>query len=254
MEVIPRAPWPKGFPAVVIHTDLRTRNGHPGYPGGKSGDPFDADAIAQDLIAPEAVEELSHVMHGRKPVLLPVVADEVAGFNAIPDAMAHALSNWFGFPVATGEIVQRIKVGHTKANGWHRLVTPAEFMGDVRPGADYLLIDDHVGFGGTLANLRGFFENGGGRVVGMTTLTETRGARQIAVRKSTLAELYGRHGTSLEHLWQRLFGYGLDCLTEVEAGYLGRVESVAAIQDRMAQAAKLARGRGLSAVGSGTGA
>ncbi|MFZ0929886.1 MAG: hypothetical protein WAN11_14865 [Syntrophobacteraceae bacterium] len=31
---------------------------------------------------------------------------------------------------------------------------------------------DHVGFGGTLANLRGYIEVNGGRVIGMTTETE----------------------------------------------------------------------------------
>jgi len=47
-----------------------------------------------------------------------------------------------------------ISHAHTRAGGWHRLVTPATFSGTVRAGADYLLVDHHVGFGGTLANLR----------------------------------------------------------------------------------------------------
>jgi hypothetical protein len=44
-----------------------------------------------------------------------------------------------------------------------RLATPPAFTGSIEQGKDYLLIDDHVGLGGTLANLRGYIETQGGR-------------------------------------------------------------------------------------------
>jgi hypothetical protein len=202
----------------------------------------------EELLSAEAVNRLCHFLAGRQPILLAVTADGAAGFNAIPDAMAHALAAHLGLTVAAGTIIQANKVGHTRADGWHRLVTPAVFTGDVVAGADYLLCDDHVGFGGTLANLRGFIEEQGGCVIGMTTLTETPGARQIAIRPETLNMLRQRHDADLEHFWRAEVGHGLAGLTEIEAGYLCRVESVAAIKARMAQAAELARRRGLSPV------
>jgi hypothetical protein len=55
----------------------------------------------------------------------------------------------------------------------------------------------------------------------------------------------GRHGEALDSFWQTQFGYGIDCLTELEAQNLCRQPSVAAIQDFLAQAAVEARGRGL---------
>lgn len=125
------------------------------------------------------------------------------------------------------------------------------FVGAVAAGTDYVLVDDHVGFGGTLANLRGFVEHRGGRVLGTTTLTETRDARRIAIRAETLDMLRGKHGDELERFWHAEFGHGFDCLTNIEAGYLCRAESVAAVKNRMAQAAELARRSGLSLVGSG---
>ena len=82
----------------------------------------------------------------------------------------------------------------------------------------------------------------------MTTLTETREARHIAIRKDTLDMLQSKHGEDLGQFWREEFGHGLDCLTNVEAGYLCRAESFAAIKDRMAQAAELARRSGLSPV------
>ena len=100
--------------------------------------------------------------------VVPVTAIEVAGFNAIPDAMAQELSERLRLPLFSGEIVQSNKVAHTRSNGWHRLVTPATFTGAVEAGADYLLVDDHVGFGGTFANLRGHIEAKGGHVLAMT--------------------------------------------------------------------------------------
>jgi hypothetical protein len=177
-----------------------------------------------------------------------VTAIEVTGFNAIPDAMMQEIGERLRLPPLPGTIVQSNKVAHTRADGWHRLVTPAMFTGPVVHGADYLLVDDHVGFGGTLGNLRGHIEANGGHVLGMTTLTETGGGRHIAIRQETLSVLYSTHGTELSQFWCIVFGHGIDCLTNLEAGYLSRVESFDAIRTRMAQAAEHARRRGLSAI------
>jgi len=82
----------------------------------------------------------------------------------------------------------------------------------------------------------------------MTTLTETGGGRKIAVLPETLFMLQKKPGDEFNHFWQQVFGYGADCLTNIEAGYLCRVESVAAIKARMAEAATAARRQGLPAV------
>src|SRR5208337_582818 len=95
---------------------------------------------------------------------------------------------------------------------------------------------------------RGYIEVNGGRVIGMTTLTETGGGRKIAVLPETLFMLQKKHGDEINHFWQQTFRYGTDCLTNIEAGYLYRVESVAAIKTRMAAAATAARRQGLPAV------
>jgi adenine/guanine phosphoribosyltransferase-like PRPP-binding protein len=184
----------------------------------------------------------------RKPLVAPVAAVERGGFNAIPDEMAHVLAAEIGLQMAPYDIYQSSYVAHTRAGGWHRLVTPAVFAGTVIDGADYLLVDDHVGFGGTLANLRGYVETNGGHVIGMTTLTETGGGHKIAVLPETLFMLQERHGDELNTFWRQLFRYGTDCLTNIEAGYLYRVESVAAINARMAEAATVARRQGLPAI------
>ena len=75
-----------------------------------------------------------------------------------------------------------------------------------------------------------------------------QGPWSIAFRAGTPVMLQARHGRPLEDLWQATFGHGLDCLTQVEAGYLARKLSTDAIAARMAEAAEQARRRGLPAI------
>lgn len=241
-----RTPWPPQFPDVVIHTTVRTRDAHPGYQDAKAGNPDAALTLAVDLLDRTAIEAVRDFASDRQTLLLPVIADETTGFNAIPDAMAQTIGRQLNFAVVSGEIVQINKVGHTRAPAFQRLVTPALFDGDVLASAIYILVDDHIGLGGTLANLRGYVEARGGLVIGITTLTESREAKRISLRASTRDMLWERHGQQLDHLWYAQFGYGIDCLTEVEALQLCRQQSVAGIEDFLAKAAVEARGRGLA--------
>jgi hypothetical protein len=242
-----RLPWPVNFPDVIIHADVIARDSHPDYHAAKSGDAVAALALAQDLVSPDAVARLAQIVGSSPAVLLPVIADEQTGFNAIPDALAQLLGRLLQREVAAGEIVQSNTVGHTRALAFQRLVTPATFDGNVYMGANYVLVDDHIGLGGTLANLRGYVEARGGKVIAMTTLTESRDARSISLQEQTKTMLWQKHGQALDHFWKRQFGYGIDCLTEVEALNLFRQQSLASITDFLAQAAIEARRRGLEA-------
>jgi hypothetical protein len=57
-------------------------------------------------------------------------------------------------------IIQINRVIHTGADGYRRLALPALFGGGVKE-SEYFLVDDLVGQGGTLANLKGFVEGRG---------------------------------------------------------------------------------------------
>ena len=242
-----RMPWPPAFPEVVVHANLADRDSHPDFPAAKAGDKDAAARLAVSLTSARVWTQLN-ALAGSDAVLLPVAALETDGFNAIPDAMARVAAGWLKLDLSAGRVIQFNRVGHTRASGWHRLVTPPLFEGAIERGRNYILVDDHIGLGGTLANLRGHIEGKGGRVVAMTTLTESREARTIAVRAETLNVLRMTHGRQLEDLWQETFGHGLDCLTEVEAGYLARQLSVDLIRTRMAEAAEQARRRGVQAI------
>lgn len=242
-----RTPWLAHFPDVIVHTDVKARDGHAAYVDAKSGNAEAARTLAQALLNRDAVACIRTLLGHRRPILVAVSAIERAGFNAIPDAMAKALGQDLDL-IVEPEICQVNKTGHTRASAAHRIVTPARFDGTVTKGMEYFVIDDHIGLGGTIANLKGFLEQHGGHVVGVTTLTASRNSEKLSPRKKTLDSLWEKHGQDLEDLCRDKLGYGLDRLTEAEAGFLYRGPSVDAIRNRLAQAAEEARVRGLYTV------
>jgi hypothetical protein len=122
------------------------------------------------MIRRVCIPSLMMLMGSRQARLLPIHALESKGVNEIPAAMAKLLSEWLGFPVEAS-IVQANTVGHTGASGFQRLANQACFVGEVERGERYLIVDDFVGQGGTLANLIGYIESQGGHAAGATVLT-----------------------------------------------------------------------------------
>jgi hypothetical protein len=238
---VPRSPWRSDFPPVILHTTVKIRNAHPGYAAAKCGDATAALILSRDLMPKSALRMLQGmVTRSSRPILLPVHAEERDGYNAIPLGMAR----WLAFHLDCGvalDVVQLNKVSHTRADGFHRLAHQPLFGGSIDPHADYVLVDDHFGMGGTLANLRGFVLAAGAKVIGSTTLTASRGNAILALSPVTQSELAVRHGQDLESYLRSEFDFGFECLTEPEAGYLNRVSTVDAIRTRIA-AAKSADG------------
>jgi predicted amidophosphoribosyltransferase len=93
-------------------------------------------------------------------------AREAPGDNAIPQVLARALASATGAE-ADRDIVQRTRVFHTGADPMERLNNRARFDGPVRKGARYVLMDDVMTMGGTLAELAHYIQSGGGRCPGL---------------------------------------------------------------------------------------
>ena len=231
----PRRPWPVDFPPVAIHADESRVKQHPAYPAAKSGDADAALLLVQDTLALSAVESLRGLLGTARPVLVSAHALEQVGVNAIPEALADELGQLLDLPVDSS-VVQTNVVSHTGADGFSRLARQAAFAGDILPGADYVLVDDFVGQGGTLANLRGFILHHGGRVVGAITLTGRGDSAKLALTAETLELLRNKHGRQAEIWWIETFGYDFSCLTESEGRYLLRVENADTIRARISAA------------------
>lgn len=123
-----------------------------------------------------------------------------------------------------------------------------DLIGDARPlvlpvisseanGNNWIpLTDDTLTMGGTIASLRGYIENRGGHVVGASVMTAHEGALDLAVKPKLLSAIDEKHGRSMNQYWQETFGYGIDELTQGEAGHLRSAASVDAIRKRITTA------------------
>lgn len=87
--------------------------------------------------------------------------------------VAAALANRLELS-AQAPIVQANRPKRTAMDGLGRLLSPAEFDGDVTKDADYLLVDDTLTKGGTLAAPASHIQAGGGRALGAFALTGKR--------------------------------------------------------------------------------
>ena len=180
------------------------------------------------------IESLLGLCGKRKPRLASVHAVESDGINCLPATFAAALGGRLGLDVETG-VVQANVVAHTGADEWQRIVRPALFDGEVEAGRDYVVLDDFVGQGGTLANLRGHLLAGGGRVIAAAALAGRKGGATLAVQPGTLTALRTRY-EAIEETWRQTFGYRFDCLTEQEAQGVLRLENARSLRARLAAA------------------
>ena len=230
----PRTPW-EDFPDVLIHASESAVKQHSYYWAAKTGDAVAADNLVRDTLNPLQVDTLATLLRGRRPILVSAHAYEQNGVNAIPEVFADELAQRLNWGI-DGGVVQVNVVSHTGADGFSRLARQAEFDGAIQPGAEYVMVDDFVGMGGTLANLRGHIETHGGKVLAAVALTGKPHSVKLRLTQSSLDELRNKHGTELEHWWQERFGHAFGALTESEARYLIRTPDAATVRDRIAAA------------------
>jgi hypothetical protein len=146
---IQRTGWCTSKHDALIYGFIEEVKNHPDYQLAKSGYYKHAVLLAQFFINDNLIQKLNN--NYKSPIILPIMAEEKQGKNAIPMGMADVINRYTGFQVSENSY-QTNKAGHTGANGWHRITTPALFMGDVVIGAEYLILDDFIGMGGTLTN------------------------------------------------------------------------------------------------------
>jgi len=231
----PRAPWSPDFPPVIIHSPESTVKSHADYWAAKRGDADAALRLVQATLSSAAVSSLRNLFGERVPTLVSAHALEREGVNAIPEALADELGQLLELPVDSS-VVQTNVVSHTGADGFSRLARQAAFTGDIVAGTDYVMVDDFVGQGGTLANLRGIIEAAGGHVIAATALTGKPHSAALAPTAEQLALLRAKHGEALENWWHERFGHGFDCLTQSEARYLERTADADVVRNRIAAA------------------
>jgi hypothetical protein len=226
---INRPGWGNAKHDAFISGDIDNVKTHENYEVAKSGD-FDASTLLAAAFL--NVDDIA----GRydNPIILPVMAEEKQGKNAIPLGMSNIIQARTGWR-ASDSIFQSNRAGHTGANGWFRLASHATFEGDVIVGGEYLILDDFIGMGGTLASIKAFIENSGGKVAGYEILTGKRGSDILYLRNKTLQDLRIKHG-QFEEAFKELLGFDYAGLTESEAKYLLRAKSIERIRNQLTKA------------------
>lgn len=226
-----RAPWGQ-FPPVIRNGELKELSQHPEYLPAKSGENAAALALVDRLVRNDTLAQIQHMLDGRQPTLVPVLAVEATGNNKIPLAMAHVIGRHLDLPVEP-RIIQADKVARTGKGSDHRLAFSPTFDGPVDAGRDYLVMDDTLTMGGTIASLRGHIVNRGGNVLGASVMTAHEGALHLPVKSGMIDAIEQKHGPAMGQFWQETFGYGIDQLTQGEAGHLRKAPSVDALRTRI---------------------
>lgn len=230
----PRTVW-HGFPDVLIHADESTVKGNVDYLAAKAGDVQAARRLVEATLNEKAVATIAGTLADSNAWIASVHAHEAEGINRIPAVLAEVLAERLGLQ-AEESVVQINRSGHTGAGGYHRLAHPALFDGEVERNRNYFLVDDFVGQGGTIANLKGFIEIKGGIAILASTLTGKPYSAKLSLEQATLSALRAKHGDKLENWWKETFGYGFEFLTESEARYLERADEAQLIRDRLVAA------------------
>ncbi|MDF7675975.1 PriCT-2 domain-containing protein [Neisseriaceae bacterium ESL0693] len=229
-----RTPW-GDFPPVIRNGNMGELKNEPEYRAAKGGDVLAAAHLISKLINDHTAEAIQHMIGEHKPYIVPVQAEEATGKNKIPLAMANAFSQKLGLPIDY-DIWQANKVSRTGAGIDHRLAFQPKFNGKVEAGREYILMDDTLSVGSTIANLKGYIETHGGKVLGAAVMTAHEGSLNIVIKPTMIQAINRKHGDGMDKLWKEEFGYGIDKLTQGEAGHLRAAKNVDAIRTRISAA------------------
>ena len=185
-----RAPWGDGFPDAAILASESVVKQHLEYRAAKTGDASAAVRLVRELVSDEAIDALGRALRKSLPIVASVHAQERDGINEIPEALAVRIADRLGLK-SDASLVQTNVVNHTGADGFGRLARQALFAGEVVEGADYLIVDDFIGQGGTMANFRGHIVAHGGQVVGALALTGKSYSAKLALSDEQLDDFAG---------------------------------------------------------------
>jgi predicted amidophosphoribosyltransferase len=235
IEHVERIPWGSDFPDVITLSTVEMRDKREAYKRAKyAKNANQAKRLLKEIkytkSFKQAVLELKKLNQDKNIVLVPISSLEKTfdprknktrlGSNPLPLEIALAISDEIGCEINT-DIVQTNIVGHTGADSLQRFAYPATFSGNVQAGQNYIIIDDHVSSGATVANCRGYIEKNGGKVAAVCALTSNRSGMCLRLgnrmkNKLLHAETFASIGCHTA-MCEKIFGYPIECLTNAEA-------------------------------------
>ncbi len=232
LTTLRRFGFPEGIqkPFSLFDNDLALKS-HADYSKAKSGDEKAAARLVSDL----AIDFIAGIK-SKLPsdaVFVAPHAQESAGDNAIPQVFATLCAMIAQGDIDT-DIIQINRVFHTGADPMERMSLRAEFEGTVTPGSRYVLVDDVINMGGTLAELANYIRMQGGMAVAVAVLINAGRIKGLQPTRKIIRELERRHGNEIAEI----FGIVPGALTANEANYLIGFRSADEIRNRLVKAKK----------------
>ncbi len=243
-------------PGIITHTLWGVKSANPVlvqkglsaqpeyFAAKKDADYEAAYIISERLISENALkmvadkigyESFAHETSGRhKPlVVAPVKAGSVVK-NLIPLAMAHLIADRFQLEVCR-DIYQRSGTGRTGRSALDRLLLQPEFTGKVERGRKYIIVDDVLTMGGSIAGLASYIESNGGKVICTTVLANqsqvaaTAKERlkpkelELLVKPQVVHSIEKKFGWRFENVFEKAVGFPLRALTSREGSFVQSV-------------------------------
>ena len=212
--------WGNFFPAVINHTSSAVARKHPDFHAAKHGDYDAALRLVDDLVKDDKVEYIAkhypnaHIVYNHKM--------QGGSINMIPAAYAAKFSA-IGMDVEHN-IIAVTDVSHTNASDISRISKRVRFEGEVKIGADYILLDDFITSGAELRDMRDYIQSKGGNVVMMTTLGHGSFGKLRDIRiNNDLIERLQASGITDQDLRKYGIASEIRCLTIGEAAKLSRM-------------------------------
>jgi len=224
-------PIPRDILVFSLCKDYSKLKEHPEYQKAKAGYSQSALKLVSDF-AWDEVKAISS-RFGSHSIFVSPFARETSGDNAIPQVLSEVFAFLCGASVDT-TLVQVTKVHHTGADPMQRLILRPEFEGPVQAGANYVLVDDVVNFGTTLAELAHYIQLKGGLVSDIAVMVNAGRNKSLSPDRQTLRILKERFANEIIEI----FGINIDALTANEAQYLVGFRTSNEIRNRCLKAKK----------------
>lgn len=192
--------------------------------------------MCDDRVLDELIEQITPALNERREIIfvaptpafdqpsqIKLGADgKPVSMNVLPRQFAAYLATQLGGSL-DHQITQAARIGRTALVELERFLWQPVFVGTVDPAAAYVIVDDVLTLGATIASLRSHIIRGKGTVCAAVALAHRTGRDQdLALSAGMWERLVQVYGEEISAFWSREIGHDASSLTEAEASRLCR--------------------------------
>jgi adenine/guanine phosphoribosyltransferase-like PRPP-binding protein len=212
------SPWGESAPDVIGYTSIGFLKRCNGYEAAKKGDLASAKRVVESCTCKKMLNIRQLYPDA---VVLPVITG-----NSLPVALALHI----GLPICHSVLC--LKTMQRKSlSAMQRILYKPVFCGCIQAGMSYILVDDVVTQGGTIAALWQFVAQAGGSISAVVALAYDRGSKTIRPAAEKEQQLDMQFGHFLSELLERYdTAFAPNCLTNSQIQYLLKYSQTESMQ------------------------